>query len=107
MGANAWRSAPSIEAMSSEQLTLHLNPARSGDYYTLSANEPAPSAAVTQQVDFANRTTTSFTPYPSVVLSGRPDCKEAQLFVSEPFDAPVSVNGLFSAKLRAMLNKKD
>src|SRR5690606_8611914 len=28
-------------------------------------------------------------------------------FVSEPFDTPVSVNGLFTARLRAILNKKD
>ena len=107
MGANEWRSAPSIEAMSNEKLTLHLNPARYGDYYTLSAKQPAASAAVTQKVDFADRTTTSFGPYPGVILSGRPDFKEAQLFVSEPFDAPVAVNGLFSARLRAILNKKD
>ena len=28
-------------------------------------------------------------------------------FVSEPFDRPVSVNGLFGATLRATINKKD
>lgn len=107
MGANEWRSAPSIEAMSSKKLTLHLNPARSGDYYTLSAQPPSGSAAVTQRVDFADRTTNSFAAYPSSVLSARPDFEDAQLFVSEPFDAVAAVSGLFSARIRAILNKKD
>jgi putative CocE/NonD family hydrolase len=107
MGANEWRSAPSIEAMSSEKLTLHLSPARSGDYYALSAQLPSGPSAVTQRVDFADRTTTSFGAYPGTVLSARPDFKEAQLFVSEPFDAPAAVSGLFSARLYAILNKRD
>jgi putative CocE/NonD family hydrolase len=107
MGANEWRSAPSIEAMSNEKLTLHLNPARSGDYYTLSVKPPTGAAAVTQRVDFADRTTTSFSAYPGTVLSAKPDFKDAQLFVSEPFDAPATVSGLFSARLRVILNKKD
>ena len=107
MGANEWRSATSIEAMSTERLTLHLNPARSGAYYTLSARPPSGSAAATQRVDFADRTTTSFGAYPGTVLSARPDFKEAQLFVSEPFDSPAAVSGQFSARLHAILNKKD
>ena len=107
MGANEWRSAPSIEAMSRETLTLYLDPARSGDYHTLSAQPPAGDAAVTQQVDFADRTTTSFGAYPGHVLSAKPEFKEAQLFVSEPFDAPVSLSGLFSARLQAITNKRD
>jgi putative CocE/NonD family hydrolase len=107
MGANEWRNAPSIEAMSSERLTLHLDPVASGEYHTLSAKQPEAAAAVTQRVDFADRTTTSFGVYPGVVLSAKPDFKEAQVYVSEPFDAPVGVNGLFSARLRAILNKKD
>jgi uncharacterized protein len=107
MGANEWRDAPSIEAMSNERMTLHLNPARSGDYYTLSAQRPDSAAAVTQRVDFADRTTTSFGAYPGDVLSAKPDFKEAQLFVSEPLDAPVAVSGLFSARLHVILNKKD
>jgi putative CocE/NonD family hydrolase len=107
MGANEWRSASSIESMSREQLTLHLSPARSGDYYTLSAQLPAGPAVVTQRVDFTDRTSTSFGAYPGVVLSAKPDFKEAQLFVSEPFDAPAVVSGMFSARLHAILNKKD
>lgn len=107
MGANEWRSAPSIEAMSRERLTLHLNPARSGDYHTLSAQLPSGEAFVTQRVDFADRSTTSFGAYPGNILSGKPDFKEALLFVSEPFDAPVALSGLFSARLRAIVNKKD
>jgi uncharacterized protein len=107
MGANEWRNASSIEAMSTERLTLHLSPARSGDYYSLSAQPPSSAAAVTQRIDFADRTTTSFGAYPGTVLSVKPDFKEALLFVSEPFAAPAAVSGLFSARLRAILNKKD
>ena len=107
MGANEWRSAPSIEAMSREKLTLHLNPERSGDYQTLSAQRPADAEVVRQQVDFADRKTTSFSVYPGNVLSAKPDFKEAQLFVSQPFAAPVTLSGLFSARLHAVLNKKD
>jgi uncharacterized protein len=107
MSANEWRSAPSIEAMSNEKLTLYLSPARSGDYFSLSAEQPASHAAVTQRVDFADRTTTSFGAYPGAVLSAKPDFKEALLFVSEPFDRPAAVSGVFSARIRAIPNKKD
>jgi putative CocE/NonD family hydrolase len=107
MGANEWRSAPSIEAMGSEMRTLYLSPARSADYYTLSEQRPSGTASVTQRVDFSDRTTTSFGVYPGTVLSAKPDFKEAQLFVSEPFDAPVDVSGLFSARLAVIVNKKD
>ena len=58
-------------------------------------------------MDFADRKTTSFSVYPGNVLSAKPDFKEAQLFVSEPFVAPVTLSGLFSARLHAVLNKKD
>jgi predicted acyl esterase len=107
MGANVWMSAPSIDAMSTERLTLHFSGARSGEYYSLVTEQPAPATHVTQRVDFADRTTASVDPYPGTILSRKPDLKGALLFISEPFDAPVSVNGLFSAKMRAILNKKD
>lgn len=107
MGANVWRSAPSIEAMGTEKLTLHLSATHSGGYYALTPGQPESSGFVTQRVDFADRTTTSIYAYPETILSEKPDFKDALLFISEPFATDVSVDGLFSAKLRVIFNKKD
>jgi putative CocE/NonD family hydrolase len=55
MGANEWRSAPSIDSMSNESLKWYLSTEPSADIYLLSAKAPKGSAYNYQEVDFANR----------------------------------------------------
>lgn len=107
MGANVWRHAASIEAMSTEKLTLFFTSERSGDYFRLSATRPSVSESIKQTVDFADRTTRSATAYPAQVTASKLDLQNAFAFISEPFESPISVNGLFTAKMRTIVNKKD
>jgi putative CocE/NonD family hydrolase len=107
MGANVWRHAPSIEAMSSEKLTLYFTSSRSGEYLRLVPKQPTAPTAIKQTVNFADRSTTSVSTYPSAIVSKRLDLKRALAFISEPFDTPVSIDGLISARMRGIFNKKD
>jgi len=107
MGANLWRSAPSIEAMSGEKLTFYLSKKREGAFYTLASNASPLLTSVTTTVDFKDRTVTSALTYPTAVVTRDLRLSKGIAFISEPFDAPLSVNGLFSARLRTLANKKD
>ena len=107
MGANAWRHAPSIEKMSESVLTLYLDSARDGAFYRLAKTKPPVRGSLKMVVDYADRTTVSANTYPVEIVTGDLGLSQALAFVSEPFDRAVSVNGLFSATLRGLVNKKD
>lgn len=81
MGANAWRHAASIEKMSETVLSLYLDGARDGAFYRLARSKPTTRSSLKRVVDYADRNALSASTYP--------------------------VNGLFSATLRATVNKKD
>jgi len=101
MGANVWRHVPSIAAMSDESRKFYLTSSR------LSPEKPASASALEMTVNFADRTTVSASTYPGEIVKNNLEAAEGLVFSSDPFDAPVSVNGLFSATLRFAANKKD
>lgn len=107
MGANAWRHAPSIEKMSESVLTAYLDSERAGAFHRLAGSKPATSSSLQTIVDFADRETLSANSYPAEVVTSDLGLAKGLAFISEPFDRPVSVNGLFSATLRVRINKKD
>ena len=61
MGANVWRHAPSIAAMSNRKLRLYLRADRAGlaglssNAHRLNAARPTDNASITQVVNLANR----------------------------------------------------
>lgn len=107
MGANRWRHAPSMDALSDDTIRLYLTDAPSDDQYTLSANRPPDPGSMAQEIDFRDRETTSVNYYPWPIVGDPPDTKDALVFVSEPFEEPVEVSGAFSGELKATINKKD
>jgi putative CocE/NonD family hydrolase len=107
MGANTWRHAPSIEKMSESVLTLYLDSARDGAVYRLAKTKPPERGSLQMVVDYADRTKVSAKTYPGEIVTGDLGLSQALAFVSEPFEQPVSVNGLFRATLRGLVNKKD
>ena len=107
MGANVWRHAPSLKAMSNETLKLYLTTAAAGEnQHRLMEKQPGKSAVLTQVVDLADRTISHNNYYPNRITT-----KEAEFtglsFISEPFAEPVSVNGMFSGNLKVTINKRD
>jgi uncharacterized protein len=107
MGANEWRHAPSLDKMAGETLTLYLSNAKLGERYALATAKPAQPGHLAQTVDFADRKTTQNDYYPFPIVGKEPDFSTGFTFVSEPFDKPVSVEGVIEGVLNLTINKRD
>lgn len=115
MGSNVWHHAPSTARMSTELRRFYISGEKRGDHYQLSASLPRKVGYVEQTVDFADRTTqNSLDPQSANWSSLRPITSiemavtgNALAFVSEPFDAGESVEGLITGQLDISINKRD
>ncbi len=107
MGANVWKHAPSLAAISNKTLKLYLTNVKADSNFTLSAQKPLKPASVYQKVDLANRDTANSDYYPFPIIKKQLDRTDALFFISKPFDKPVEINGKFSGELKAIINKKD
>jgi len=117
MGANLWRHAPSLAAMSDQTLTFHLNGPRSGNSYRLRQQSLVNDEIIEQTVDLANRSDVNWTsptdnPIDQAldtwnIIDSKPNIGHSIEFVSEPFDKPFEVSGLFSGTLDFITNKRD
>lgn len=106
MGANEWKHAHGIDKMHNAMLTFYLGNHKTGDYYPLLSQKPE-AGFLTQEIDFADRTTFHNNYYPDPIISEAVDLTSGLAFISEPFDAPLAVSGSFVGELKAEINKKD
>jgi putative CocE/NonD family hydrolase len=106
MGTNTWRHAPSIGTMANRRQRLYLTDQKVGNRYDLSARQPAQAGFVQQTVDFADRKTQNNV-YPFGAYLAKPDAPTHITYVSEPFDEPVSIDGLITGQLRVTIDRKD
>nr|WP_197486629.1 CocE/NonD family hydrolase [Mucilaginibacter sp. L294] len=106
MGANTWRHVPTLEKMADKTLTLYLTDKKDLTNYMLSAIKPVKPAAITQEVDLADRKTdyNDYYPYPIIREVSRDN---GLFFITKPFDKAIAVNGSFTGELKAIINKKD
>ncbi|WP_264522812.1 CocE/NonD family hydrolase [Flavobacterium sp. N502536] len=107
MGANEWRSAPSLDKMANGFVKLYLTDHKSGDFYALEDRKPAQSKYLYQEVDFADRNTQNNDYYPSPVIRKEIETSNGFTFISAPLKEPMLVNGSFLAEIKASINKKD
>tara|TARA_R110002073_G_scaffold4213_1_gene27954 strand:+ start:94679 stop:96421 length:1743 start_codon:yes stop_codon:yes gene_type:complete len=107
MGANEWRSAPSIEKMSNESLKLYLTNEKKEAAYLLSPQKPTISAYNYQEVDFANREIWNNDYYPDPIIRDYIDMRNGFNFISEPLEESILVSGSFIGELNVSINKKD
>jgi putative CocE/NonD family hydrolase len=107
-GANVWKSARSIAAMSNGRVRLYLNPARSdaGHRFTLTPAPAAPNASITHTVNFADRSDVDARPVGGL-LDTAIDTSNAIVLVSERFKEAMDISGLLSGSLELVANKKD
>lgn len=108
MGANKWAHAASVFKMANTTLNLYLTDKKEGDHYLLSDKKPNTLAALNQEVNLADHQTSNnnnYYPYP--IIKKELDHSTGLFFMSQPFDQPVEINGMFSGSLKAMINKKD
>jgi putative CocE/NonD family hydrolase len=106
MGANEWKHAPSLAAMSNAKLRLYLDAARPGGDYRLSENTPKEFTGALLQVDLTDRSDVDAA-VPEQILDKAIDRRNALVFVGEPLAQATEFSGLFSGQLDFELNKKD
>jgi len=102
MGANVWKHAPSIAAMSNGTLRFYLNP-----NLRLSRTPSATDSFATLRHDLAYRGDID-----SIFPGGGArdtaiNTYAALAYVSDPLDEPAELSGLFSGHLELAINKKD
>jgi uncharacterized protein len=107
MGANVWKHAPSIAAMSNQTLRYNLIALRVGDSYRLSDRNPGTRTVVRQNVDLADRTDADRVSPGGGVVDTTIDTWNSVKFVSNPLQSQIELSGLFSGRLEFQTNKKD
>lgn len=107
MGANEWRSAPSLDKMNNSFLTLYLTTTKSGNFYAANAKKPTKQNYLLQEVDFADRQNSNNDYYPEPIIRKEVDTSNGYLFISDPITEPTIINGSFLGQLKASINKKD
>jgi len=107
MGANVWKHAGSLEKMSDTKLKLYLTDTQVGDNYLLSPLKPVRPAAINQEADLADRSTSNNDYYPDPIIRKELNRSNGLFFISKPFDKTASVDGLFSGEFKVRINKRD
>ena len=107
MGANVWKHAPSVAAMSNRTLRLHLSAERSRDHYRLTESKPADDRFVAQTIDFTDRSDVDRILPRDDIVAKVIDIPNSIEFVGEPFTKSIEMSGLFSGRLSLITNKKD
>ncbi len=107
LGANVWKHAPSIGAMSNGSLRLYLDPTRSGNIYRLSRVRPPPDSFATLTVDMAYRGDVDTIIPGGGVRDTAVNTYLATEYVSDPLDKPIEISGLYSGHVELAINKRD
>jgi uncharacterized protein len=106
-GANVWKHAPALAALSGSTLRLHLNPEHAGDAYHLSEKVPSNSAFVVPAVDLADRSDVDRKAVGGDILGKEIDTHNGIEFISDPLPKATELSGLFSGQLDFTPSKKD
>jgi putative CocE/NonD family hydrolase len=107
VGANQWKHAPSVAAMSNSVLRFHLSNERSGPWYRLTRAAPPRKAWLSLTVDLADRSDSSRIVPGGGVSDTAIDTLNALVFASDPLPAATEVSGLPSGHLELVANKRD
>jgi putative CocE/NonD family hydrolase len=107
MGANVWKHAPSIAAMSDHTLRYYLIALRTDSTYRLTERNPATNTTVAVNVDLSDRTDVDRRSPGGGVVDNAIDAWNGITFVSNPMQRSFELSGLFSGRLEFIANKKD
>ena len=84
VGANQWKHAPSVAAMSNGTLRFYLGAARTGSWHPLLPERPARDSSVALVVDLRDRSDVDRSPPGSGLTNSGIDTVNSVTFVSEP-----------------------
>ena len=107
MGANEWRSASSMETTSNDYLKLYLTKDSLDSFYALKLEAPSKKGFLYQEVDYADRKSSTNNYYPNPIISKEMDLSSGFNFISEPLKESLLVTGSFMGQLNISINKKD
>jgi len=108
MGANEWRSAPTIEKMNNGYLKLFLVDEETEGFYSLKSEKPKKDKYIGQVVDFSDRDKWhNLNYYPDPIILNELNTRRGIFFVSEPMRASLLINGSFEGEIMASINKMD
>jgi uncharacterized protein len=105
-GANLWKHAPSIAAMSATTRRFYLSADAAAGQFRLSPSGPA-AGSINQSVDFAIRRDADLQAPGGGFQDKQLDTTNGLVFISEPLAASTEMSGLFSGRLEFTVNKKD
>jgi putative CocE/NonD family hydrolase len=107
MGANTWKHSSSIQTMSDTTMRLYLTENKDGRNFSLAEKKPSHAVFLQQQIDLADRNNWNNSYYPDPIIRKDLDTSTGLFFISEPFEKAVTVSGILTGELKAIINKKD
>jgi putative CocE/NonD family hydrolase len=107
MGANEWRSAPSVEAISKKKMTLYLSNVVSKNAYQLAVTPPAKASTITQEVDFKDRSAFNESQFDYNIIDTTINVADGLVFKTAPLQNDLTIAGSFDGLLEFETNKKD
>ncbi|MEP6513874.1 MAG: CocE/NonD family hydrolase [Parafilimonas sp.] len=107
MGSNEWKHVSSLDKMSNDTLKFYLSNIRSGTGYKLSEQKPLKNSFLSQQINFADRTTINSYYQANQIIYDSLSVNNGIYFVSAPVKKEMMINGAFLGELKANINKKD
>lgn len=119
MGANEWKHASTLTAMSTRSMRFYLGSQGSGLAYRLESSAPPRGKSVTLTVDLADRSDVERVAPPTSeawfdswndderIVSRALRFYNGIAFESEPLDRATELSGLFSGRLEFVTNKRD
>jgi putative CocE/NonD family hydrolase len=106
MGANEWRHAASLDAMTDGSLRYYLDAAVFGPNHRLSLHKKTNVVFVPQNMSFVDRKDAAWTPAADLISKSLAP-RHGTIFVSDPLSKPSTFSGLFSGRLDFEVNKMD
>jgi putative CocE/NonD family hydrolase len=107
VGANRWKHAPSVAAMSNGTLRYYLDGERSDSSYRLTSARPARDSSVTLTVDLTDRSDSMLIVPGGGVQDTAIYTLNSLVYVSDPLPVATEISGLFRAHLELVANKRD
>ncbi|WP_430408444.1 CocE/NonD family hydrolase [Kordia sp.] len=108
MGTNTWKTANSIDAMSTQELKLFLTDYKEENYLQLLESQQKELKSLSQTIDFKDRNTSNNNnSYPFPIIENELNPTNGFKFITKPFEEDTFISGSFSGELIFTINKKD
>ncbi|WP_420573943.1 CocE/NonD family hydrolase [Kordia sp.] len=109
MEANTWEHASTLEELQANKKTFYLSDTKVGNYYKLQTAIEKNNNYVSQKIDFSDRTKIhNHIDFEKLsIIDSTLNTNNGLVFISDPIEKDMEINGSFSGELSVMINKKD